>query len=69
MDVNYRFDEPGLDPIALGFQSNGDFQLTVGVSYQVAFVAAYGEYNLAAQSSVAAGLSVNFPFSDRSVTQ
>ncbi len=69
MDVNYRFDEPGLDPIALAFQSDGDFQLTMGVSYRVAFLAAYGEYNLAAQSSVAAGLAISFPFSDRSVTQ
>jgi hypothetical protein len=43
--------------------------MTLGVSYQVGFVAAYGEYNLARQDTVAAGLSVNFPFSNRSVTQ
>ncbi len=70
MDVRYRFEDAGgLDPVNLSFRTNADLQLTLGVSYRVAFVAAYGEYNLADQNAVAAGLSVNFPFSNRSVTQ
>ncbi|HEX5133300.1 MAG TPA: DUF6588 family protein [Candidatus Krumholzibacteria bacterium] len=70
MDVHYGFDEVvSADPQVVEFRTNGDFQMTLGVSYQVGFIAAYGEYNFAAQNTVAAGLSVNFPFSNRSVTQ
>jgi hypothetical protein len=70
MDLTYGFDEdPDTAPSQVGFRTDGDFQMTLGVSYQVGFVAAYGEYNLARQDTVAAGLSVNFPFSNRSVTQ
>jgi hypothetical protein len=69
MAIRYRFDDVDAGPIELDFSSNGDLQLTLGVSYEVGFVAAYGEYNLASEHSVAAGLSVRFPFSNRSVTQ
>ncbi|HET6348038.1 MAG TPA: DUF6588 family protein [Candidatus Krumholzibacteria bacterium] len=65
--VHYETD--GIDPIDIRYQTNEDFQLTLGASYQVGFVAAYGEYNFADQNTLAAGLSVNFPFSSRSVTQ
>jgi hypothetical protein len=66
-DVHYEVD--GTAPVDLSFRANEDFQLTLGVSYQVGFIAAYGEYNVADQNSLAAGLSVDFPFSSRSVTQ
>ena len=65
--VHYEID--GLDPVDLQFKADEDFQLTLGASYQVGFVAAFGEYNFADQNTLAAGLSVNFPFSSRSVTQ
>jgi hypothetical protein len=65
--VHYEIED--LDPIDLMFKADEDFQLTLGASYQVGFVAAFGEYNFAAQNTLAAGLSVNFPFSSRSVTQ
>jgi hypothetical protein len=65
--VHYEID--GLDPIDLAFNADADFQLTLGASYRVGFVAAFGEYNFADQNTLAAGLSVNFPFSSRSVTQ
>ena len=65
--VHYEID--GFDPVNLEYKADQDFQLTLGASYRVGFVAAYGEYNFAAQNTLAAGLSVNFPFSSRSVTQ
>jgi len=69
MAIRYRFDDINVEPVELDFSSNADLQLTLGVSYQVGFVAAYGEYNLASEQSVTAGLAVRFPFSNRSVTQ
>jgi hypothetical protein len=69
MAIRYRFDDISAGPVELDFSSSADLQLTLGVSYRVGFVAAYGEYNLAAEHSVAAGLSVQYPFSNRSVTQ
>lgn len=65
--VHYETD--GMDPVDLQFNADQDFQLTLGASYRVGFVAAYGEYNFADQNTLAAGLSVNYPFSSRSVTQ
>jgi hypothetical protein len=65
--VHYEID--GFDPVDLEYKADQDFQLTLGASYRVGFVAAYGEYNFASQNTLAAGLSVNFPFSSRSVTQ
>jgi hypothetical protein len=67
MDLRYRFDEEGLEPVSLSFTADAELQLTLGVSCQVGFMAAYGEYNLAGQDTVAAGLSIGFPFNDRSV--
>jgi hypothetical protein len=70
MDVRYGFDPAvGSNPATVKFRATGDIQMTMGVSYQVGFVAAYGEYNLAGQDTVAAGLSVGFPFSSRSESQ
>jgi len=66
-DVHYEVD--GTAPVDLAFRANEDLQLTLGVSYRVGFAAAYGEYNIADQNSLAAGLSASFPFSSRSVTQ
>lgn len=69
----YRFgvhyEISGIEPIDLQFDANAGFQLTLGASYRVGFVAAFGEYNFADQNTLAAGLSVNYPFSSRSVTQ
>jgi hypothetical protein len=65
--VHYEID--GIEPVDLMFKADEDFQLTLGFSYRVGFVAAFGEYNFADQNTLAAGLSGNFPFSSRSVTQ
>jgi len=65
--VHYELE--GYDPVDLRLSADHDFQLTLGASYRVGFVAAYGEYNFADQNTLAAGLSVNYPFSSRSVTQ
>jgi hypothetical protein len=65
--VHYEVD--GYDPVNLNLNADHDLQLTLGASYRVGFVAAYGEYNFASQNTLAAGLSFNFPFSSRSVTQ
>jgi hypothetical protein len=65
--VHYEYE--GLDPVDLQFNADAGFQLTLGASYRVGFVAAFGEYNFADQNTLAAGLSVNYPFSSRSVTQ
>jgi hypothetical protein len=69
MQLDYVFDESyGLDPFHLNFDYDTSFQLTLGIAYRVSGLAAYGEYSLAEQSSVAAGLSVTFPFNNRSAT-
>jgi hypothetical protein len=65
--VHYEID--GYDPIDLEFRAEEDIQLTLGASFQFGFAAAFGEYNFADQNTLAAGLSVSFPFSSRSVTQ
>jgi hypothetical protein len=65
--VHYELE--GYDPVDLRLDADQNFQLTLGASYRVGFVAAYGEYNFADQNTLAAGLSFNFPFSSRSVTQ
>ena len=65
--VHYEIE--GFDPVNLTYSADQDFQLTLGASYRVGFLAAYGEYNFASQNTLAAGLSFNFPFSSRSVTQ
>lgn len=69
MGVDYRFeDDTGLEPFQLDYQYDAAFQLTLGIAYQVRGLAAYGEYNLAAQNSVAVGLSVTFPFKSKGAT-
>ena len=69
MQLDYVFPEEwALDPFHLDFDYNTDFQLTLGVAYHVSGFSAYGEYSLADESSVAAGLSVTFPFTNRSAT-
>jgi hypothetical protein len=65
--VHYEFE--GSEPVDLMFRADEDFQLTLGFSYRVGLVAAFGEYNFAEQNTLAAGLSASFPFSSRSVTQ
>jgi len=69
MDLHYRFDEEGVDPIELDFTSNAELQLTLGVSYQTGLLGLYGEYNFARQNTVAAGVSVSFHSNSRSVPQ
>jgi hypothetical protein len=66
---NVHYEIEGLDPIDLSFNADAGFQLTLGASYRVGFIAAFGEYNFADQNTLAAGLSANFPFSSRSVTE
>jgi hypothetical protein len=41
--IHYEID--GYDPVDLQYNADQDFQLTLGASYRVGFVAAYGEYN------------------------
>ena len=69
MDLRYRFDEEGLEPIELDFTSNAELQMTLGVSYQAGLLGFYGEYNVARENTVAAGLSVSFHSNSRSVPQ
>jgi hypothetical protein len=68
MDIRYDFGEGSLEPIALDYRYDVAFQMTFGFAYRLGGLAAYGEYNLASQSSVAGGLSVTFPFNSRSAT-
>lgn len=70
MAVRYQFDAgSGLEPVALDFDTEAGLQLTLGLSYRVHFMAAFAEYDVARQNSLAAGVSVGFPFSSRSVTE
>jgi hypothetical protein len=69
LGVDYEFEEDiPLDPIRLDFEYDTEFQLTLGMAYRVGGFSAYGEYNFADQSSLAAGLSVTLPFNGRSAT-
>lgn len=69
MRARYEFDPDfGLEPIAMDFTYDEEFQLTLGIAYRVGGIDAYGEYNWADQSSLAAGLSVTVPFNSRSAT-
>ena len=68
MDVSYvyeLFDES--ESIDLSFEENADVHYTLGVSYSLAFVNAFGEYNLANQNALAVGLAFQYTSSDRSV--
>jgi hypothetical protein len=69
MHARYEFDEDiGLDPFTMDFEYDTAFQATFGIAYRMGGFAAYGEYNWADQSSLAAGLSVTVPFNNRSTT-
>lgn len=67
--VDYEFEEDiGLEPFRLDFDYEAAFQMTLGIAYRLGGISAYGEYNLADESSLATGLSVTFPFNNRSAT-
>lgn len=67
LNVDYRFDEQiGLEPFRLEYPYDVELQLTLGMAYRVGGFTAYGEYNLADQDALAAGLSVTLPFNSRS---
>jgi hypothetical protein len=69
MGVQYEFeDDFGLEPIQLDFEYDASFQLTFGMAYRLGGLAVYGEYSLADQDALAAGLSVTFPFNSGSAT-
>jgi len=69
MNARYEFDEDfGLEPFSLDFEYDAAFQATLGIAYRIGGFAAYGEYNWADESSLAAGLSVTVPFNNRSAT-
>jgi hypothetical protein len=69
MAVHYEFEEDtGLEPIELNFNNDASFQLTLGMAYRVGGLAVYGEYSVADQDALAAGLSVTFPFNSGSAT-
>lgn len=67
MDIRYQFEQDStLEPIELDYRYDVEFQLTLGIAYQLGGIAAYGEYSLADQSCLAGGLCVTFPFNSRS---
>jgi hypothetical protein len=69
MGVHYKFDEDfGLEPIQMDFEYDASLQLTFGMAYRVGGLAVYGEYSVANQDALAAGLSVTFPFNSGSAT-
>jgi hypothetical protein len=69
MGLEYVFEEEtGLDPFRLDFEYDAELQLTLGIAYRMGGLAVYGEYNWADQSSLATGLSVTYPFNNRSAT-
>lgn len=69
MGLEYVFEgEIGLDPFRLDFEYDAELQLTLGIAYRMGGMAVYGEYNWADQSSLATGLSVTYPFNNRSAT-
>jgi len=69
LDLHYEFEEDwGLEPINLNFEYEEEFQLTLGISYRLGVISAYGEYNWAGQSSLATGLSITVPSNSRSAT-
>lgn len=69
LKVDYHFEEDfGLEPFQLEYPYDAELQLTLGMAYRVGGITAYGEYNLADQDALAAGLSVTFPFNSRSAT-
>lgn len=59
VDVSYQ-SESDLDSIDLSFDSGDALHLTFGVSYQLAFMAASGEYNIGNQNAFSFGLAFQF---------
>jgi hypothetical protein len=67
MDVTYGFSSDPDDIIELSLESDSAVHFTFGFSYSLAFVDAYGEYNLANQNALSVGLAFQYTSSDRSV--
>jgi hypothetical protein len=68
LDVDYVYSFFGEDEtIALSFDDNADVHYTLGVTYSLAFLNAFGEYNLANQNALSVGLAFQYTSSDRSV--
>lgn len=61
MDVTYETDA-GSTPerIALAFRSSGAPHGTFGMSYRLAFLDAYGEYDVATQDALSVGLAIQY---------
>jgi hypothetical protein len=57
MDVTYQGDSAE-DVIDLSFESSEHLHMTFGLSFNVAFLVAHGEYNIGAQDAFALGLVV-----------
>jgi hypothetical protein len=53
--------------IDLSFETGAEVHYTFGFSYSIAFIDAYGEYNLANQNALNVGLAFQYTSSDRSV--
>jgi hypothetical protein len=56
-NVTYQGDTAD-DVVDLSFESNEHFHMTFGLSFNVAFLVAHGEYNIGAQDAIALGLVV-----------
>lgn len=68
LDVTYEYSFFNqTDTIDLSLDSGTDIHFTFGFSYSLAFVDAFGEYNLANQNALSVGLAFQYTSSDRSV--
>lgn len=57
VDVSYHGDSPE-DIIELSFESSEHLHMTFGLSFNIAFVVAHGEYNIGTQDAFALGLGI-----------
>lgn len=68
MDLSYDvLTLDGPDTIGLSFDTGANVHYTFGFSYSIAFLNAFGEYNLANQNALSVGLAFQYTSSDRSV--
>jgi hypothetical protein len=66
-DLDMSYDFSSSETIELSFATGAEVHYTFGFSYSIAFVDAYGEYNLANQNALTVGLAFQYTSSDRSV--
>ena len=59
VDVSYKGDTPE-DKIQLGLETDDFIHMTLGFSFNVSFVSAFGQYNIGAQNAFALGLAFQY---------